>query len=231
MPSLKKPAGAPLGFDPEMPSSGPVDGAVGDAASPVSPTPPPDLAAGADSAAIAADVDLAARCVAGEVAAWEAFYAQCHEPLLVAIRLMLPASHRDPHQVEEVASAVWYELVKDDGEVLRKYTPRYGARLGTFLRSIARDLVARHVRSEQRRRDREAASAAEKPAFHSPDASPEFNEFFASLTPQEREFLGEFLSAEDRDLLGSYCGPSSRSGIWRVTQEIKRKLFGYFGGK
>ena len=72
---------------------------------------------------ICADGLLAKRCLAGEVAAWEQLYAQCHEPLLVSIRIMLGSQSADANLVDEIAARVWYALVANDGELLSRYKP------------------------------------------------------------------------------------------------------------
>ncbi len=80
----------------------------------------------AAEAFLQADRQLVDRCLAGEVAAWEEFYAQCHKPLGTAIRIMLGRPH-DPNLVAEIAARVWYALVAKDGELLARYSPAYGA--------------------------------------------------------------------------------------------------------
>ena len=53
-----------------------------------------------DVAGIRADALLAQRCLAGEVAAWEQLYRQCHEPLLASIRVMLGRQSSDVSLVD-----------------------------------------------------------------------------------------------------------------------------------
>lgn len=77
----------------------------------------------ASKAFLQADRQLVDRCLAGEVAAWEEFYAQCHDPLCTAIRIMLGRPHGDPNLVDEIASRVWYALVANDGKLLGRYSP------------------------------------------------------------------------------------------------------------
>ena len=71
-----------------------------------------------------ADRKLVDRCLAGEVAAWEEFYAQCHDPLCTAIRIILGRSHGDANLVDEIAARVWYALVADDGALWSGIRPR-----------------------------------------------------------------------------------------------------------
>ena len=75
------------------------------------------------SAGLCADGLLAKRCLAGEVAAWEELYAQCHEPLLISIRIMLGPQSADASLVDEIAARVWYALVANDGKLLSRYKP------------------------------------------------------------------------------------------------------------
>ena len=77
-------------------------------------------------AGLSADAALASRCLAGDVAAWEELYAQCHEPLLVSIRVMLGPQSADASLVDEIAARVWYALVAKDGELLARYKPSRG---------------------------------------------------------------------------------------------------------
>ena len=58
-----------------------------------------------------ADADLAKRCVDGEVAAWEELYAQCHQPLLVSIEMMLRPNNADRNLVDELAARAWYAQI------------------------------------------------------------------------------------------------------------------------
>jgi hypothetical protein len=108
-----------------------------------------------DHEGIMADVALAKRCVAGEVAAWEQLYGQCQLRLLAAIYTMLGPQGADLTLAHEIAVRVWYALVADDGELLKRYSPKYGARLIAFMRALARDEISRHLRSERRRRERD----------------------------------------------------------------------------
>ena len=104
-------------------------------------------------AGIRADALLAQRCLAGEVAAWEQLYRQCHEPLLASIRVMLGRQSSDAESGGRDRGNVWYALVADDGELLLQYDSANGARL--VLRALAKDQLARYFREEVRRRQRE----------------------------------------------------------------------------
>lgn len=185
----------------------------------------------ADAESLRADAELAGRCVKGEVAAWEELYAQCHAPLLAAIRKMLGSQGGDLSLVDEMAARVWYALVEDDGQLLTRYNPKRGARLITFLRSLAKDHIVRHVRSEQRRRSRELKAARKRsPARQSMVAENDaaLSEFLVSLTPAERSFTDSYLLAPPVQNAEGECSPHSTTSIWRLTANIRQKLIDFF---
>src|SRR5208282_5373118 len=103
---------------------------------------------------------LAERCLSGEVAAWEEFYGRFHGPLCAAISGMLGPGGADLSRVDEIAARVWYALVRNDGELLNRFDPARHARLGAFLRGLARIEVMQYFRAEYRRRSQEAACPA-----------------------------------------------------------------------
>ena len=166
---------------------------------------------------------LAKRCLAGDVAAWEQIYAQCHEPLLVSIRFMLGVQGKDANLVDEIAARVWYALVAKDGELLARYNPARGAKLVTFMRALARDELAKHFRGELRRRKREITAFHDRPRPEndldlSLDSLPEF---LATLTPRERGFCNDYLLAEPS---GAAAQTHSSANIWQLTHRIHQKL-------
>jgi hypothetical protein len=171
-----------------------------------------------------ADRQLVDRCLAGEVAAWEDLYAQCHQPLCSAIRIMLGRPHVDLNLVDEIAARVWYAVVAKDGEMLARYAPGRGARLITFFCALARDEIGRHFRAEIRRRNRELSGLRERPRsgqLESAYSAIGLQEFLSTLTPQERVFCCEVLLAEPGP-----GGETSRSGsnIWQLTHRVFQKL-------
>ena len=177
-----------------------------------------------DGAGVHADSLLAERCLAGEVAAWEQFYAQCHEPLLVSVRIMLGPQSSDANLVDEIAARVWYALVANDGELLARYKPDRGARLITFMRALAKDEMVRYFRAEIRRRNRELTTMRERPQHRGEDAGQPVNslaEFLGTLTRHERGFCGDYLLAEPS---GAVEQKYSRANIWQLSHRIRCKL-------
>ncbi|MBN1588467.1 MAG: hypothetical protein JW888_03040 [Pirellulales bacterium] len=178
-----------------------------------------------------ADKVLVDRCLAGEVAAWEELYLQCHDSLLATIDAILGEGKSDRNLVDEIAARVWYALVANDGQRLSAYSPDRGARLITFMRTVARDELGRHFRAERRRRRREILAAWGKPRYRSAVASPPvlLGEFMATLTPQERDFCADHLlgaSATDSPSGGRML---SAVNIRQITHQVYRKFVRFMG--
>lgn len=177
-----------------------------------------------------ADGRLAERCLAGDVAAWEEFYAQCHEPLCTSIKILLGRPHCDPNLVDEIAARVWYALVAKDGQLLASYSPAREARLITFMRIVARDEISRHFRTEIRRRERELSALRERPQLSGTDSAQAvvgLREFLSTLTPQEHSFYYEVLLGEPAPT-GAVL--RTASNIWQLTHRVYEKLTHFLGG-
>jgi hypothetical protein len=176
------------------------------------------------SPACRADALLVERCLAGEVAGWEEFYSQCHDALMVSIRLMLGRVGDDANLVEEIAARVWYALVANDGALLMRYDPGRGARLITFMRALAKDEINRHFRAEIRRRERELVAGRARPQNQAPEAgesSGSLAEFLGTLTPHEQVFCRDYLLAEPS---GTTQPAHSRANIWQLSRRVYQKL-------
>jgi DNA-directed RNA polymerase specialized sigma24 family protein len=174
-----------------------------------------------------ADQRLVARCLAGEVEAWEDLYAQCHPWLCASIRVRLGRLQADPNLIDEIAARVWYSLVANDGELLARYTPARGGRLVTFLRALAKDEIGRHFRTERRRFERELATLRERPARRAANFGEPMSamaEFLATLTPHERGFCGDYLLATPSETALAAESAHSPSNIWQLTRRIYKKL-------
>lgn len=180
------------------------------------------------------DRQMVDRCLAGEVAAWEGLYAQCHSGLLVSIRILLGHGESDENLVDELAARVWYALVANDGELLARYDAAHGARLSTFLRAIAKDLVGRHFRTENRRIRREREAVIERPRHGEPagDGGVEsLTRFMATLSPQERAFCGDYLLARPSEEAVQAQRTYSAANIRQLSSRIQRKLVEFVGAE
>jgi DNA-directed RNA polymerase specialized sigma24 family protein len=184
-----------------------------------------------DLEGVDADARLVKRCIAGEVAAWEELYDQCHPALLRSIEHLLGDGRADPNLVDELAARVWYALVAKDGKLLAKFDAERGARLGTFMRCIAKDVGGRHFRSESRRRRRERAAGKRRPIRHgtSGDAGSTMADLAETLTPGEQEFLEQCLLSNDPTEESSR--EYSTANMWKLASRIRRKIKEFFGAE
>lgn len=179
---------------------------------------------------VAADYQLAQRCVAGEVAAWEELYNQSHGSLVRTVMAVLRNRNGAADLADEIAAQVWFALVANDGKLLTRYDTKYGARLITFLRTIAWDLMCRHFRSERRREAREHKASRERPQYHASDLDQldtSLEEFLMTLSPSERMFCAEFLLDQpaSSDLTE---GGMSRANLWQKTHRVYVRFRRFF---
>jgi len=177
-----------------------------------------------------ADRELVCRCLAGEVAAWEQLYEECHDRLLLSIAVMLGGAATDSSLVEEISARVWYALVANDGEMLGRYKPDRGARLITFMRAIAKDETSRYFRTESRRKERELAAFRDKGQNYTADfgqAAASIEEFLATLTPYERGFCASQLMSSAGETSPEVQQPPTSASAWQLTHRIHRKLLAF----
>jgi hypothetical protein len=182
--------------------------------------------------ALGEDYELAQRCAAGEVAAWEELYSRYHAPLLSSIKALLQGHSDDFNLVDEIAARVWYALVDNDGELLLRYDPSRETRLITFMRAVAKDFLYRHFRSERRRLTREAVACRDKPAHHQAEldrAPVDLEDFLDTLSAGDKRFYDEYLLDNPSD-----DGHSRRQGlspvnIWQKTHRLYKRMLRFLG--
>ncbi len=179
-----------------------------------------------------ADAALVARCVAGDVGGWETLYRRYHPKLIAAIECMLGRPQRDPELVDELAARVWYALIDNDGELLGKFDTGKMARLGTFVKAIAREKVRRYVREERRRGRREVEMCRTRsyPQVTTPDEShTTLLDFRETLTPGEKRFLdSRFADSSISDGSPAPSDADNSPRIWQLTSRLRRKLLAFF---
>lgn len=177
--------------------------------------------------AIQLDRQLVERCLARVGGAWEELYRRCHHPLLGAIRNLI-RTDGNTELVDEIAARVWYSLTKGDFELLARFDVERGCRLSTFLGGIARKELAAYLRSERRRRVREAAVGQSNSVAHDllPKSEAELDEFLAVLTTHERDFCRRFLLSCDADHFPSTV---SAANFRQLKHRISRKLQRFMG--
>jgi DNA-directed RNA polymerase specialized sigma24 family protein len=124
-------------------------------------------------------------------------------PLLRRIERLLHFPGEDLDAAEEVASHVWFALARDAAKVLRGYDPTRAA-LATFLVALARHQVQEWRRSRSRRPVTNCRAAARVEVEDDPllPGGVLWEEFFASLSPTEQDFLRGHLSGGDPAVKG-----------------------------
>jgi hypothetical protein len=200
-----------------------------------------------DPAGAYADHDLVQQCLAGEEHAWERMYARFHPPLLKAIEFMLGRNARDVHLIDEIAARVWYSLLRDGARLLSRFDPELELRLATYLRGLARIEIMRNARAERRRISHELLGGRrilEDHRFSDWQLSAAVDEFAATLTPREQEFMEKFLlTMPGHELDGAVpkgngdgrrngCDAAhadiSPSNMWQRRHRIRFKLKAFF---
>lgn len=171
---------------------------------------------------------LVAAAIEGNPVAWSSLYERFHDRLLTAIRSILGRYHTDVHLVDEIAARVWYTLIKDDFDLLRRYDTNRGCRFSTFLSLLAKNETKMLLRSERRRRARERVSSKTLDQIAQLDFSiPSDEEFVATLTPTERTFYHEVLLHYDQQDKSPIEYTSAN--VWQLTSRVKKKLQAFLG--
>jgi hypothetical protein len=99
----------------------------------------------------------------------------------------------------------------------------------TFMRAIAKDIVRRHARSEQRRLRRERKASQDKLSHHAAEhdrVESSVDEFLGTLAPGERQFCDDHLLSTSGDADGAI----SPAGFWQRTRRVYQRLLGFVGG-
>lgn len=169
------------------------------------------------------DRRLVDACVAGSRGAWQLLYEQQHPRLLRSIAGMLgPIQGHDFELTEEIAARVWFAIVSNECDLLRRFDESRGCRLATYLAAIAKDQMVRFFRSKKRRQRREAESLRGKPVaarFDHPVIS--LQDFATTLTPSEREFFEHVLTNGGST---ADCKEYTDANRWQLTSRIRSKL-------
>jgi DNA-directed RNA polymerase specialized sigma24 family protein len=169
------------------------------------------------------DRALVDACLAGDPNAWDDLYHQCHDWLLTTVcRILIQQNCGNLELADEIAARVWFEVIRDDAALLDRFDPRRGFRLRTYLAGIAKGMLAHFVRSEIRRRRREAESATRRmPTRDFLSLGITLDEFRQTLTPAEQKFYSDVLLAAEMDPVAAGY---SRTNAWQLSSRICRKL-------
>lgn len=127
---------------------------------------------------------LVAACADGDPVAWERFVARYGTLVAALARRMLTrrAGRVGDADVDEVVSAVWFALLREDRKLLRRYRPEF--RVSTYLGVIARTEVGRHLR---RAAARPASLSTDAEAGGGPPADPRAASPLRDLVRRERD--------------------------------------------
>jgi len=175
---------------------------------------------------------LLSRCLAGEQAAWGQLYAMCHRPLLRAIGGLPLLGHKNLELIDEIAARVWYELVRDDAERLRRFEPGKG-NLAAFICGFARNVALVYLRSERRRQARECLVM--RPSSPSVDesglpATVQLEEFLTTLTRAELAYYRQVIERKSPRIVGDqapleqFSDANSRQLRHRLRAKLERYL-------
>lgn len=171
------------------------------------------------------DGQLVERCLRGEDRAWEMIFRLYHPQLVSIIRYLMHGAGAT-EQAEEIAAAIWSSLCNDDYRRLRQYDARTG-RLLFYLARIARREIWRNRRSEMKRHTRESRVARSEMSWEEADRGIVLEEFMATLTRREREFLLSDLVGSSKDRAGRSDSMANR---WQLRSRVLKKLRKYLVG-
>ena len=186
----------------------------------ISPTSPTSTAHLASSAA-EADRIIVERCLAGEHMAWSCLYDLCQAHLREAISRQLSKFGAQATELDELLALVWFQLVEDDACRLAAYSPERG-RLIPFVCGLARNVTRNYLRSERRRRIREARFLRYSPSEHTPDqVALDIQTFCEVLTHREKDYFV-------RCFRGAEVAETSASNQRKLKSRVKRKFVKFF---
>jgi hypothetical protein len=174
-----------------------------------------------------ADREIVDRCLAGDERAWELLYRRWHPRLVKAIEFMLGAEAHDGHLIEEISARVWYAVLRNDKRLLASYNPERDSGFDAFLMGLARIEMMRHNREERRRQAHELRRGRNK--LQRSDAADwqlaaMIGEFASTLSPIERDFFENHLTAPVELQSPSDAADLSASSIWQRRRRIRLKL-------
>lgn len=179
-----------------------------------------------------ADRQLIDRCLTGEDDAWQELFAQRHPGLLHASRSFLGYAGNG-ELAEEIASRVWFALLRDGGRTLARFNPAQDQDFGNFLSGVARYEVLRHRRSERRRQSRETIAAQRTTPsrkVNDADVSLLLREFMATLASNEVGFMEECLLTPSAPNGHDSTRRLSQAAVWQRRHRLRLKLLAFLNG-
>jgi len=174
------------------------------------------------------DEIIVIRCLRNEGQAWATLFEMCHSRILARLCSLFGRSPTALEKANDVAAQVWLSVLAHEGRLLRRFDARAGARLTTYLNSIAVKIGLSHLRESRRRLRRESEYAAEfVKRIEVPHTSLiEIEEFAALLSPCEATFYREHLLAADESFSTQRI---SEQNSWQLRHRVRKKLLGFLG--
>jgi len=179
---------------------------------------------------LAAGQRLVMRCLAGESGAWEQLWRVYHPQMLDAIQVLAGTDVSDASLVEEIAARVWYALLRDRARLLARYDPERDSSLSAFFMGLARIEIMRHKRSERRRKRHEMNGGCKPLEDEGPndwEVHSIIEEFAATLTQSERQFMQEHLTSVHQGKNGEDVLGLPSSTVWQRRHRIRSKLHAF----
>lgn len=168
------------------------------------------------------DRKLIERCLKGQSSAWETLYEQCHASVCDGIRSLLTC--RNEELVDEIAASVWYRLVCDGCKLLASYDAAKRVRLASYLGAISKNAVRDYLRSERRRRHRQATHVVYYQSRTKPPlSSVEFDEFIEGLPNLEQRFLKWTIDPT----ASVECFTGTRNYDYQLRHRLRKKLHSF----
>lgn len=172
------------------------------------------------------DEILVIRCLRNEGQAWTTLFEMCHSRIVARLCSLFGRSPTALEKANDVAAQVWLSVLAYEGRLLRRFDARAGARLTTYLNSIAVKIGLSHLRESRRRLRRESEYAAEfVKRIEVPQTSLiEIEEFVGQLSPREATFYREHLLAADESFSTLTV---SEQNSWQLRHRVRKKLLGF----
>jgi len=169
-------------------------------------------------------------CRAGDRAAWKELYGRLHKELLAGIRHIVAPNGGDASFAEDVAAHVWYVLWRDRVKILGRFDGERNGSFAAFLLGVARLEAKQQMRSRRRRRGRELGSGARmigSGGVSGLETGMLLNEFAATLSARELEFLEEYLLSVAGPNGGGGGRPLSGVNVRQMRHRLRQKLLAF----
>ena len=174
--------------------------------------------------------ELVEMCRAGDPAAWKELYGRLHGGLVEGIRHMLAPNGSDAGFAEEIAAHVWYVLWRDRVKILGRFDRERSGSFAAFLLGVARLEAKQQMRSQRRRKGRELGRGThmiDRRDVSGWEVGMLLNEFAATLSAREQEFLEDYLLSVPGSDGDDGCRQLSGVNIRQMRHRLRQKLIAF----